>query len=384
MPRERPMHSRRHYGRSLGLLLGLNVLVASAIEAPQPVPTPAAPTPAAPPKVEVTPADETAFYERLQYVTHKRNLSGLNVSDAVLKSLASGTIDTAIASLSQQSAAGDRDATLALVRIQHWCSRMGSAQPADSQAQLARLAPALPPERLARVAGVFVAERAYQQKSRQSCGTAPFDYNGIESRLRAAAEAGDPASETELSQFVRDPAKREALLQQAADKNFPPAMYALASARLIAVQKGETTENVGSIRLLLKQAGRTLSRAKVDLANCMALACDGHPADAPSAAAFGTDAARDGEPMAFLSMMRMPWGARLTRPQLLAWQRFGDRLNESGCAGDGYVQNAVFYTQTLSMLEKGLSPALLEQARQETDTLWQENGERAKREQGCS
>lgn len=369
--------------RAGGVLLCLWATATHAIDAPKPVDA-AAPAPAAPaPKIEVTATDETAFYERLQYVTHRRNLSGLVVDAAVLKSLGSGAVDTAIASLSSQSAAGNRDATIALVRIQHWCNRISSARPTDAQAQLGKLAPMLPPERLSRVAGIVAAERPYQERARQGCGRAAFDYGAIETRLRDAAEAGDPASSTELAQFARDPAKREALLQQAADKNFAPAMYQLATSRLIAVQRGQTTENVASIRLLLKQAGRTLSRAKVDLANCMALGCDGHPADAATAAAFGADAARDGEPVAFISMMRMPWGGRLSRPQLLAWQYFGDRLNEAGCTGDAYVQNTVAFTQTIGMLAKGQNPTVLEQAKNQADTLWQQNGERAMKEQGC-
>lgn len=381
------MNVRRRSDRTRRVLLALialNVAAAKAIEAPTTAEPPPAAAPAAPGQVSVTPSDEGAFYERLQFVTHKRMLTGLGIGDEALRALAVGNVQGAIAGLNSQSVAGDRNATIALIRIQHWCSRIGSAKPTDAQPRLNQLAPTLPPERLARAAGVFVAERAYLPKAQQGCATAPFDYRGIESRLRAAAEAGDPASATELAQFVRDPAKREALLQQAADKNYAPAQYALATARVIAVQRAESTENVASIRLLLKQAGRTMSKAKVDLANCMALGCDGHPADAASAAAFGTDAARDGEPMAFLSMMRMPWGRRYTLPQLLAWQYFGDRLNESGCTGDAYVQTAANFTQTLSMLEKGKKPDVIEQAKAQAETLWQQNAERAKREQGCS
>lgn len=375
-----------HVGRrcvGVGLLLGLHVLAARAIDAPAPAVPQQQSQLTAPPPVNVTPTDESQFYERLQYVTHKRNLSGLDISDAVLKSLGSADIHTAIGTLESQSVGNNRDATIALVRIQHWCSSVGSIPSPDPQAQLARLATVLPADHLPRIAGIFAAERIYRQKAQQGCSTAPFDYRGIESRLRNAAAAGDPASATALSQFVRDPAQRDALLLQAADQNYAPAQYALAKSRLIAVQRGVSTENVSSIRLLLKQAGRTLSSAKVDLANCMALACDGHPADAPAAAAFGTDAARDGEPMAFLSMMRMPWGARLTRTQLLAWQYFGARLNENGCTGDAYVQNVVFYTQTLSAMEKGVKPKVLEDAKAQADTLWQNNSARAMHEQGC-
>lgn len=377
-------HSATRAARLAGALFALHVLSANGIDIPKPAAQSAA-EPAAPaPKVAVTATDETAFYARLQYVTHKRNLVGLGIGDEPLRSLAAGSPETAIASLNTQSAGGDRNATIALVRIQHWCNRISSARPADTQAQLQRLAPMLSAERLARVAGVFVAERHYQEQARAGCSKAAFDYQGIESRLRSAADSGDPASATELAQFARDPAKREALLQQAADKNYAPAIYALATNRLVAVQRNRTTENVSSIRLLFKQAGRTLPRAKVDLANCMATGCDGHPADAPGAAPFGMDAARDGEPLAFTSMMRMPWGGRLTRPQILGWQYFGDRLNESGCTGDGYVQNTVVFAQAIAVLERGLPPTVLEQAKAQAETLWQDSAERAKREQGCT
>ena len=201
--------------------------------------------------------------------------------------------------------------------------------------------------------------------------------------MRAAADAGDPASAVELAQFVRDPKKKEALIKSAIDQRFAPAMYLAATNLVMAVQRGETTENVSSIRLWLKQAGPTIPKAKVDLANCMALGCDGHPADALTAQAFGLDAARDGEPSAFLSMARMPWGHRLSRAQLLAWQSFGDRLNEAGCTGDAYLPSVTMFTQTLGALEKGLDPTSRDAARKQADELWRDNGARAMKEQGC-
>ena len=42
-------------------------------------------------------------------------------------------------------------------------------------------------------------------------------------------------------------------------------------------------------------------------------------------------------------MVRMPWGGRFTRPQMLAWQYFGDRLNEAGCMGDAYVPTTLAF-----------------------------------------
>jgi len=357
---------------------------ALGIEAPKPqVAAPAAPTPA-PARLPITPTDETAFYTVLQRVAHTRNFTGLSIPADVINALAQGDADVAIGKLSTQANSGKLPENIALVRLQHWCNRVANSRPADPQAQMNNLPPTFSPERASRAAGVLIAEEKYRVRARTSCGKAQFDFDAIESRLRTAAEKGDPASATELSQFVRDPQRREALLQAAVDKNFAPAVYTLATSRLMAVQRGETTENVASIRLLLKQAGRTLPKAKVDLANCMALGCDGHPADAAQAQAFGLDAARDGEPTAFLSIVRMPWARRLTRVQVLSWQYFGDRLNEAGCGGEAYVGQAIAFDQVIKALEKSADTKLLEAAKTEADSLWQSNSERARQEQGCS
>jgi hypothetical protein len=369
--------------RSFFLASALLAASSFAIEAPQPTP-PAPAQPAAPVQTPVTPNDESAFYQVLQTSAHHRNLTGLKIPPDVIRSLARGDAAAAIAMLSKQAAAGSNDENIALVRIQHWCNRISSARLPEAKAQIAQLPPVLSPERAARAAGVIVADENYRQVVRESCSRARFDFQAIEGRLRQAADAGDAASATELAQFTRDPARRQAMLKAAADKGFAPAQYALATGLLMAVQRGDTTENVSSIRLLFKQSGRSLNKAKIDLANCMAVGCDGHPADAPQAAAFGMDAARDGEPGAFLSMARMPWGRRLTRSQLLAWQYFGDRLSEAGCVGEGYVMSTINFDQTIKALEARQDAKFIEEARAQADTLWRDNGERAKREQGCA
>jgi hypothetical protein len=356
-------------------------IAAHAIDAPKPAS--AQPPAAEPTRAAVTPTDEKAFYERLQKVAHRRMLRDLKVSGDIAQMLARGEADVAVASLSKQAAAVDEHAIVALVRIQNWCGRASSARPADVQAQIAKLNPDLGPERASRAAGVLMAEAEYLPRAKAACGRAVFDYGGIEAQLRQAAAAGQPLSTTELAQFTRDAAKREAMLQAAADKNYAPAMYALATQRLVAVQRGETTQNVASIRALLKQAGRTLPKAKLDLANCMALGCDGHPADAAAASAFGLDAARDGEPTAYLSMVRMPWGSRYPRAQLLAWQYFGDRLNESGCSGEAYLASSMAFAQAIKLIEQGQDAKLIDQAKEQADALWRDNGARAMKEQGC-
>jgi hypothetical protein len=70
--------------------------------------------------------------------------------------------------------------------------------------------------------------------------------------------------------------------------------------------------------------------------------------------------------------------------QMLAWQYFGERLNEAGCAGEAYVGAALSFDQTIKALEKSQDAKMLDQARAEADQLWQSNAERARREQGCA
>lgn len=378
--------NRRARGGSTGgaVFAALLLLQAPAYSIEAPKQAPPADAPAAAPAAAITPTDETKFQQLLQRVTMFRNFRGLDIDAATIDQLARGEADKAVAALSALASQGNRDANIALVRIQHWCNTVISSRPADTQAQIARLPSEFPPERAARAAGVIEAEAEFMTRAKAGCSKARFDFGAIESRLRAAADAGDPASATELSQFVRDPAKREAMLQAAISKNYGPAMYAAATNLLIAVQRGQTTENVSKIRELLKTAGRTLPRAKVDLANCMALGCDGHPADSRTALAFGLDAARDGEPTAFLSMARMPWGRQLPRTQLLAWQYFGDRLNEAGCMGDAYIMTSLGFAQTLPALEQGQPPQVLAAAKEQAETFWKQHGERAKSENGCS
>jgi hypothetical protein len=356
--------------------------IVEAIEAPKQQAPPAEAAPAQ--RAALEPTDQREFYRVLQHSAHARTLRGLTIPPETIAALARGEADAAVASLSALAAQGDKEANIALVRIQHWCNRVASARQSASQDQIAKLISALPDERAEKVAGVIQAENAYQKVARDACFKARFDFGAIEARLREAAQQGHAASATELAQFVRDPQQREALLQAAIKQRYAPAMYTAATNLVMAVQRGQTTENVSQIRLWLKQAGPTMPKAKLDLANCMSLGCDGHPADALSARAFGLDAARDGEPTAFPSIMRMPWGGRLTRVQHLAWQYFGDRLNEAGCTGEAYLTSAATFAQNIAMLEKGQPPQVLEEARREADVLWRDNGVRAMKEQGCA
>jgi hypothetical protein len=376
------MNIRRIAGPGLLAALALATCAAHAIEAPKPQPQREEEPQRQPTEINVTPTDERAFYEKIQRVTTFRAMRGLKVPADVIAELGRGNADAAVAALSQKASAGDNDANIALVLTQHWCAAVGQQRAGDPKAAIAKLVQNQPEKRAARVAGVIYAEVEYMQRASASCRRARFDYTGIEARLRSAAAAGDAASATELAQFLRDPAQREAMLQNAVKKNYPAAVYKVATNLLMAVQRGATTENVGQIRELLKIAGREIPRAKLDLANCMAVGCDGHPADAMTARAFGIDAARDGEPTAYTSMVRMPWG-RLPRDELLAWQYFGDRLNEAGCMGDQYVPTTLAFGQTIGLLERNADPGMLEEARTRTQALWSEHGVRAMKENGC-
>jgi hypothetical protein len=74
----------------------------------------------------------------------------------------------------------------------------------------------------------------------------------------------------------------------------------------------------------------------------------------------------------------------LSRAQLLAWQIFGDRLNEQGCFGDEYVGAVIAFAQTIKGLEREQDPSVLEQGRAAAATLWKDNAERVMKERGCA
>jgi hypothetical protein len=354
---------------------------AHAIEAPKGAAAPPPPVaqPAQPP--EVTPTDESDLYAIMQRVSRRELLAGLKVSDEAVTALIQGKADEAVTGLTAQANRDDFEANVALVRIQRWCAGIARTN-LDSKARLSKLSTELPAERLPRAAGVLQAQESYLKTAKEACARARFDFPGIEGRLRRAAAAGNPPSATELAYFTGDPKRREELLQSAADKGYIPAIYTLAVNRLLQVQRGESTA-AATIRPLLKQALRELPDAKLDLANCMAYGCDGRPADTLNANSFGVDAARDGHAEAFASMVRLPWGERMPREQLLAWQYFGNRLNESGCLGDAYLQSVVNFSQTIQQLETNQSPELLARAKELGEKYWSDYSARAKRAQRC-
>jgi len=346
-------------------------MTAKAIEAPRPAEPP------------LSAPDMAAFYQHLVTVSLRHELRALEVPAGIVDSIVGGRVADAVGTLEERASGGDREANVALVRVQHWCARQASAKPGDPQARAAELAAQLNAELAGRVAGVLRAEADYLPRVQSACAAAPLRLREIERRLREAAAAGHPASASELARFTRDAAKREQLLQAAADGGYAPAQHTLAVSRLVEVQRGTTTENVKTIRTLLKQAGTTLPAAKVQLANCMAVGCDGHPMDAATAARFGIDAARDGEPTAFAGMLRMPWRSSLSLEDIAAWQMFGERLNQEGCWGAEYVSSTVSFAQTRAQLEEGLEPDLLAAAQERADRYWKEFGARAIHEQLC-
>jgi hypothetical protein len=328
-------------------------------------------------------ASAADFVTQLERVTHRQLFRGLGVESSVVEALAQGDFVAAVDNLSAAAAQGNQPFNIALIRLQHACARIVQSPTSTNPAQLDKLRSDLSEQRAARIIAVLDARNDYLKRAQASCRRARFDLRQIESRLRQAAEGGDLASATELARHTNDPVRREAMLVAAADRNYAPAQHALAQSRVVGVQRGLSTENVASIRILLKQAGQTLPLAKLDFANCVAVGCDGHPADAPTAAIFGVDAARDGEAAAYPAMMRMPWRARLKPEELIGWQYFGDRLNEAGCMGEGYMGAAIAFAQTLAQLETGVKPDVLSAGRQLADRYWQDFGQRARREQLC-
>ncbi len=326
-------------------------------------------------------ADESEFFQRLNRVGFTQQFRDLKLPSSLVATLVAANAASAVQQLEALAQTGNTDANVALIRLQHWCAQaVGDKHPKDAAGQLLGT---FSGERAARVKGLLNADDEYGTRAARSCSSANFQYAAIEARLRQAAEKADPASAAELAQFIRDPQRRESLLLSAASKGSAVAAQMLATSRLLAVQRGERTEEVGSIRVLLKQAGQRIPKAKLDFANCAAVGCDGHPAEAATAAVFGMDAARDGEPQAYLAMLTFAWGNRLTRDELLGWQYFADRLNDAGCNGTSYIIWAARFSQSIQQLEKNQPAAVLTRGKNLADQYWRDYADRAKAAQAC-
>ena len=373
---------RRGADRWLFLLL-LAMTPVHGIEAPsKSVPTASSTAPNAPTYTVAT-TDSQTLHALLVRTAHRQRFANLKVDPAVVEAMARADIAGAVAQLSAKAAANDPATNIALIRVQHWCTRIPPRDRHRDPKLLEQMRPQLSEAEATRLQQIVDLELDYESSALKSCQQAQFDYRLIEAQLRETADAGEPMSVTELARLETRPARVEELLQQAASKNYAPAQYALAMHRLIAVQRGEQTENVASIRVLLKQAGRSSSQAKLDLANCMALGCEGHPGDVAGAVVFGLDAARDGERDAYASIARMPWAARLPMEQRLAWQYFGQRLNEAGCFGDNYLPMVRLLRENVIAYEKAIGSQVREQAQKISEQYWQEYSARAQREQQC-
>lgn len=358
-------------------LVSICVFIAASIATP----VWAIEAPAAAPASEAP--NVSAFHEKLTRSAHRRRFDDLKIDANVIDALTRADVANAVSSLTTRAEAGDHASNAALVRVQHWCTRLRPDQVGANPKMLESLNPFLSGEQQAEVAALLVTEREYQTSAQQSCRNARFDFRTIESQLREAADAGELVSATELAKLESNPTRAQALLEKAASANYAPAQYQLGVQRLMAVQRGETTANVSTIRVLLKQAGRVMPKAKLDLANCMAYGCDGHPADVASAAVFGMDAVRDGEFGAYPALIRMPWGARVPAEQRLAWQYFGMQLAQQGCYGDEHLAALRMLGESIAVYEKRLSADAQKQARELADQYWKTNGARAQREQRC-
>ena len=131
--------NRRRAARACSLAV-LAACVAHAIEAPKPQPAPEPQPEAPPPQVNVTPTDETRFYEKAA------------ARDALIAACAgcasrrrdreprrAATPTRPLQRSARSAIQGNREANIALVRIQHWCNTVSQQRAGDPKAQIAKL-----------------------------------------------------------------------------------------------------------------------------------------------------------------------------------------------------------------------------------------------------
>ena len=279
---------------------------------------------------------------------------------------------------------GSRKANIALVRIQHCCGSVAGGRRPDVNAQISKLSPDLPPDKAARVAGVIQAEADYMNRARAACRKATFDYRRYRSAAARAAEAGDPASATELAQFMRDPAKKKALLKAAADKNIRPRCTPLRPScwsPCSAARRPRTSARFASCSS--RRAARCRKPRWIWRIAWRWAATDIRPMrslPAPSASMLRATAS----PMAFCSMVRMPWGSTHVARAAAGLAVLRRSTQRSRLHGRQLHRRCDQLRADDRDAREESGPAVAGSRHKLAEELWRDNEARAKKENNCS
>ena len=346
-----------------------------------PANAPSAPHPTA------TSLDLEAFVGRLQRVRSYAVLGDISVPEGIRVSVAELRIAQAAAALEERARANDRDANVALSRLELACrgEHPDTTRSFDAaNAEAAERATKMPAETRERIKASIAARRERFTRMSEACAEARFDSPTISQRLREAAAAGHEASLWQLGNLADIETARRYWLS-AAMLGFGPAQVDLAQ-NLMYHPTSKDADARAQMQYWLQAAAKQSWAGKVTLGECLIAGCSGQPPDTAGAAQQLREAVFLGAASAPEALASIPADdpAAPTDLEIYTYESFLQRLNELGCYGaDQYPSNALRINDHLRQLALSLSPSALADAQTLADQAWRDHGVQARAAWHC-
>jgi hypothetical protein len=338
-------------------------------------------------RVPAAPLGLDAFVGQLRRAESYVIFGDIAVPGGIRASVAELRIAEAAAGLEALARANDRDANVALARLELTCK----GEEPDTQrstdaahAEVAARTTKVPAQMRERIEASMAVRQERIAGMSTACAQARFDSRAISQRLQDAAAAGHEVSLWQLGNLADSEAARKYWLS-AAMLGFVPAQVDLAQSLMLENSSGDRRER-GAMNFWLQSAARNSPQGKLLLGECLVTSCNAQPPDMATAGQVLREAVFLGVASAPTTLASIPAddAAAPTDAEMYSFNSFLQRLNDLGCYGaDLYPTNALHVSDQLQQLGLRLSPAALEEARRLSDQAWREHGAQARAAWHC-
>ncbi len=339
------------------------------------------------PRTPTAPApkpDLDAFVGQLRRAESYAIFADIDVPESIRVAIADLRIAEAAGELEARARANDRNANVALARLELACHEGPDPETDAAHAAAAERASKMPAETRERIEASIAARRERVARMPKACAETRFNSAAINQRLRSAAAGGHEASLWQLGNLADTDTARQYWLS-AAMLGFVPAQVELAQSLMNENSSGELRER-NRLNYWLQAAARGSPRGKLLLGECLVNSCTAQPPDMAGARQALREAAFLGVAYATTTLASIPLGdpAAPTDEDKFVLESFIQRLNDLGCYGaDLYPSNAVHISDHLQQLGLGISPSAFAEAQGLADQAWREHGAQARAAWHC-
>jgi hypothetical protein len=327
------------------------------------------------------------FARQLRRVEAAAIFSGIKLPRGVEVAVAELRIADAAVVLESRALANDRDANVALARLEQACQgEEPDTQRATDQAhaQVAARVSQMPETMRDRIETSMALRQERIAALPEACAQARFDSGAISQRLRDAAASAHEASLWQLGHLV-DPDSARRYWLSAAMLGFVPAQVDLART-LMYEQTSTDRKDRGTMNFWLQAAAKNSAEGRLLLGDCLVNSCNAQPPDFTTAGQVLREAILLGVAYAPKILESIPAedAAAPTDAELYSYNSFLQRLNDLGCYGaDLYPNNALNFSDYAHAAELRLSPSALDEARRSADEMWRQHGPQARAAWHC-